>query len=112
LLHGKVVLTLVMYQNGLNKLPTYQFLNTETNEIEEHRMSYTVLDEFKQNNPNLERYFSIEGLAGLGDGLRMSTPGTGQPVKAFEQGVIQRMKDTIPGNTLSKTHKTKMPREW
>ena len=112
MLHGKVVLTLVMFLTGLIKLPTYQFLNKQTNEIEEHRMSYTVLDEFKQNNPTLERYFSIEGLAGLGDGLRMSTPGTGQPVKAFEQGVIQRMKDTIPGNTLSKTHKTKMPREW
>ena len=110
--HGKVVLTLVMYLTGLNKLPTYQFLNTETNEVEEHRMSYTVLDEFKQNNPTLQRHFTMEGLAGLGDGMRMSTPGTGQPVKAFEQGVIQRMKDTIPGNNLHKSHKTKMPREW
>ena len=110
--HGKVVLTLVMYLTGLNKLPTYQFLNTETNEVEEHRMSYTVLDEFKQKNPTLQRHFTMEGLAGLGDGMRMSTPGTGQPVKAFEQGVIQRMKDTIPGNNLHKSHKTKMPREW
>ena len=112
MLHGKVVLTLVMYLTGLNKLPTYQFLNTETNEVEEHRMSYTVLDEFKENNPHLQRHFTIEGLAGLGDGMRMSTPGTGQPVKAFEQGVIQRIKDTVPGNTLAKSHKTKMPREW
>ena len=110
--HGKVVLTLVMYLTGLNKLPTYQFLNTETNEVEEHRMSYTVLDEFKQNNPTLQRYFTADNLPGFGDGLRMSTPGTGQPVKAFEQGVIQRMKDTIPGNNLHKSHKTKMPREW
>lgn len=93
-------------------MPTYVFKNVETGEIEEHRMSYTVLDEFKQNNPNLERYFSVEGLVGLGDGMRMSTPGTGQPVKAFEQGVIQRMKETIPGNTLHKTHKTKLIREW
>ena len=42
----------------------------------------------------------------------MSTPGTGQPVKAFEQGVIQRIKESVPGNTLGKTHKTKLPREW
>ena len=112
MLHGKVVLTLVMYLTGLNKLPTYQFLNTETNEVEDHRMSYTVLDEFKQNNPTLQRYFTADNLPGFGDGLRMSTPGTGQPVKAFEQGVIQRMKDTIPGNNLHKSHKTKMPREW
>ena len=93
-------------------MPTYVFKNVETGEIEEHRMSYTVLDEFKQNNPTLQRHFTMEGLACLGDGMRMSTPGTGQPVKAFEQGVIQRMKETIPGNTLHKTHKTKLIREW
>ena len=75
-------------------------------------MSYKVLDQFKEDNPHLERYFSIEGLAGLGDGIRMSTPGTGQPVKAFEQGVIQRIKDSVPGNTLAKTHKTKIPKEF
>jgi murein DD-endopeptidase MepM/ murein hydrolase activator NlpD len=93
-------------------MPVYQFLNKNSNEVEEHTMSYKVLDQFKEDNPHLERYFSIEGLAGLGDGIRMSTPGTGQPVKAFEQGVIQRIKDSVPGNTLAKTHKTKMPREW
>ena len=42
----------------------------------------------------------------------MNVPGAGQPVQAFEQGVIQRIKDTVPGNTLHKTHKTKSPREW
>ena len=93
-------------------MPVYQFLNKNSNEVEEHTMSYKVPDQFKEDNPHLERYFSIEGLAGLGDGIRMSTPGTGQPVKAFEQGVIQRIKDSVPGNTLAKTHKTKMPREW
>ena len=93
-------------------MPVYQFLNKETSEVEEHTMSYKVLDQFKEDNPHLERYFSIEGLAGLGDGIRMSTPGTGQPIKAFEQGVIERIKNTVPGNTLAKTHKTKMPREW
>ena len=31
---------------------------------------------------------------------------------AFEKGVIQRIKDTVPGNTLHKSHKTKLPREW
>lgn len=35
-------------------MPTYVFLNTETNEIEEHFMSYTKLDEFKESNPHLK----------------------------------------------------------
>ena len=99
-----------MFRSGL--MPTYQFKNKETNEIEEHSMSYNVLDEFKEQNPQLERYFSIENLPGFGDSMRMSVPGVGQPDMAFERGVIQRMKDTIPGNTLHKSHKTKLPREW
>ena len=93
-------------------MPTYEFMNKQTGVVEEHIMSYKALDQFKEDNPHLERYFSVEGLAGLGDGVRMSTPGTGQPVKAFEQGVIQRIKETVPGNTLGKSHKTKLPREW
>lgn len=93
-------------------MPTYQFLNKETNEIEEHRMSYTVLDDFKEQNPHLERYFCAENLPIMSDGIRLSVPGIGQPHAAFESGVIQRIKDTVPGNTLGKSHKTKMPREW
>jgi hypothetical protein len=92
-------------------MPTYDFLNTTTNEIEEHRMSYTVLDEFITNNPHLQRYHSAENLPVFGDGTRMSVPGIGQPHAAFERGVIQRMKDTIPENTMA-GHKTKLPREW
>lgn len=93
-------------------MPTYDFLNKQTNEIEEHRMSYTVLDEFLQNNPHLERYHSAENLPIFGDVGRMSVPGTKTADSAFEKGVIQRIKETVPGNTLHKSHKTKLPREW
>jgi hypothetical protein len=92
-------------------MPSYDFLNKNTNEVEEHRMSYTVLDEFITNNPHLERYHSAENLPIMSDGTRMSVPGIGQPHAAFEHGVIERMKATIPGNTMS-GHKTKRPREW
>lgn len=89
----------------------YTFLNKNTNEIEEHTMRLAEYDKFKEDNPHLERYFSVDGLAGLGDGQRMSVPGIAQPHAAFETGVIQRMQETIPGNTMS-GHKTKRPREW
>jgi len=92
-------------------MPSYDFLNKETNQIEEHRMSYTVLEQFKLDNPHLERYHSAENLPIMSDGVRMSVPGIGQPHAAFEHGVIERMKATIPGNTMS-GHKTKRPREW
>lgn len=92
-------------------MPTYQFLNKENNEIEEYVMSYKLIDQFKEDNPHLERYFAAEHLPVFSDGTRMSVPGIGQPVAAFEKGVIQRMKETIPGNTMA-GHKTKLPREW
>jgi hypothetical protein len=93
-------------------MPTYDFLNKETGEIEEHRMSYTVLDEFIANNPNLERYHSAENLPIFGDGMRMSTPGIGQPDARFEREIIDRIKEKVPGNTVKAGHKTKKPREW
>ena len=89
----------------------YPFFNKNTGEVEEHIMRLSEYDEFKENNPPLERYFATDGLVGLGDGQRMSVPGIGQAHMAFERGVIQRMKETIPGNTMS-GHKTKLPREW
>lgn len=92
-------------------MASYDFMNKETNLIEEHRMSYTVLDQFKLDNPHLERYFCARDLPIMSDGTRMSVPGMGQPHAAFETGVIQRMQETIPGNTMS-GHKTKRVREW
>ena len=89
----------------------YEFYNKQTEQIEEHTMRLAEYDDFVTNNPHLERYHSPTGLPGFGDGMRMDTPGTGKADSTFEKYVIQRMKDTIPGNTMS-GHKTKMPREW
>jgi hypothetical protein len=93
-------------------MSTYTFRNTETNEIVEHSMSYKDLDQFQIDNPTLERYHSVATLPSLGDPMRMNVGGVGKPDKAFEQGVIQRIKDNVPGNRLNETHKTKLPREW
>jgi hypothetical protein len=89
----------------------YTFMNTTTGNIEEHTMRLSEYDKFKEDNPHLERYFTPEQCPGLGDGMRMDTTGTGNADSTFEKYVIQRMKDTIPGNTMG-GHKTKLPREW
>ena len=91
-------------------MPYYKFRNKETDEITEIVMRISDLDAFKESNPNLESY--IDAVPMLGDGMRMSVPGIGQPVAAFEKGVIERIKQSVPGNTLGKNHKTKLPREW
>jgi hypothetical protein len=93
-------------------MPSYDFLNKNTGEIEEHRMSYTVLDEFITNNPHLERYHSAQNLPIMSDGMRMSVPGIGKADSSFEKYVIGPMKERIPNNTIKAGHKTKASREW
>jgi len=93
-------------------MPRYDFLNQNTGEVEIHTMSYTVLDEFKANNPHLERYFAFEDLPIMSDGSRLSVPGTGKPDSTFQKYVIDRMKHNVAGNRLAETHKTSIPREW
>ena len=39
-------------------MPTYEFYNTETKEIEEHLMSYKDLDKFAEDNPHLKKRIS------------------------------------------------------
>lgn len=55
-------------------MPRYDFLNTDTNEIEEHTMSYKVLDEFKQNNQHLKQQISAMNIVG-GTGDRVKVDG-------------------------------------
>lgn len=93
-------------------MPRYDFKNKETGDIVEHTMSYTKLDQFLLDNPNLERFHSSEYLPVMADGGRMSVPGIGQPDGRFEREIIGRIKEKIPGNTVGQSHKTKMPREW
>ena len=93
-------------------MATYTFLNKNKNEIEEHSMKISELDNFKLENPHLERYFAAENLPVFGDGMRMNTPGVGKADSTFEKYVINRIKESVPGNTLAKSHKTKMQREW
>jgi hypothetical protein len=86
--------------------PRYDFLNTTTNEIEEHSFSWKEYDQFLIDNPQLKRYHTVENLHVMSDAIRMSVPGTVKADAAFEHGVIDRIKATVPGNTLHKTHKT------
>ena len=50
-------------------MPTYEFINKKTKKLEEHIMSMSAYDEFKKNNPHLERY--------IGDAPLFSYSGTG-----------------------------------
>ena len=51
-------------------MPTYEFVNTKTKQLEDHVMSIAAYDQFKADNPHLERYYSDAPLfsySGAGD---------------------------------------------
>lgn len=52
-------------------MPTYTFLNTETKEIEEHKIAMRDYDDFKVKNPHLQRHHTAEGVASFGDPVRL-----------------------------------------
>lgn len=43
-------------------MPTYVFKNTNTDEIEEHFLKISELDEFKENNPHLVSQLGTPGM--------------------------------------------------
>lgn len=51
-------------------MPNYTFLNTNTQEIEEHSVTMRDYDNFKSKNPHLQRHF-VPGEGTLGDPVRL-----------------------------------------
>ena len=84
-------------------MPRYDFLNTDTNEIEEHTMSYIVLDEFKQNNPHLKQQISAMNIVG-GTGDRVKTDG------GFND-VLQKIAATQPDTPMGERYHRKSAKE-
>lgn len=45
-------------------MPTYNFINQATGEVEEHFMSISDLDDFKSTNPHLDQLVSAPAIVG------------------------------------------------
>ena len=39
-------------------MPTYDFLNTETNEVEEHFMTISQKEQFLNDNPHMKQHYT------------------------------------------------------
>ena len=81
-------------------MPTYEFLNTKTKKIEEHMMSVSAYDQFKADNPHLERYYSDAPLfsySGTGDLAGKKTDNTWKEVmtKIAEQNPRSPLADKM-----------------
>ena len=80
-------------------MPTYEFLNKETGQFEDHFMSYTKLDEFKKNNPHLLQQISAPNIVG-GHGDRVKTD------DGFKE-VLSKIGDAHPGSEVHARHGSK-----
>ena len=78
-------------------MPRYDFLNSNTGEIEEHTMSYKVLDEFKENNPHLKQQISALNMITGKDGSTLKLAGDGwkEVQDRIKSGLPPRYKDNI-----------------
>jgi hypothetical protein len=81
-------------------VPTYEFVNTKTKKIEEHVMSINAYDQFKADNPHLERYYSDAPLfsySGTGDFAGKKTDNTWKEVmsKIAEQNPRSPLADKV-----------------
>ena len=99
-------------------MPTYEFLNKKTKKIEEHVMSMSAYDEFKKNNPHLERYIESAPLfsySGTGDFAGKKTDNTWKEVmhKIAEQNprsplaekVLRKNTKRVKTDQVLKKHK-------
>ena len=76
-------------------MPTYFFHNSNTNEVEEHVLRISKLDEFKLNNPHLEQ--RIYGTPGLSDPARI---GLLKPATGFRD-LLKTKKQNHRGSTIN-----------
>jgi len=87
-------------------MPTYEFVNTKTGKLEEHFMSISAYDAFKEENPHLERYIeSAPGFSyiGAGDMSGKKTDNTWKEV--MHKIAEQNPRSPLADNVLRKTTK-------
>jgi hypothetical protein len=77
-------------------MPLYEFLNSDTGDIEEHQVRMSELDEFIKNNPKLTKV--IATAPSIGDSVRLG-------IKKNDQGwkeVLHKVAEKTPGGKMLK----------
>lgn len=84
-------------------MPTYAFRNIETDEIEEYSIRISEYDQFKLDNPHLERYINeAAGMIGGVDGIKTD--------QGFKE-VLSKVAEAHPNSALASKHKSKSIKE-
>ncbi len=86
-------------------MPTYDFLNTETDEVEEHFMTISAKEKFLEDNPHMKQHYTK--VAGIVSG----TISAGNVDNHGFKEVLQKVGEAHPGSEVSKEHTRRTGKE-
>jgi hypothetical protein len=82
-------------------MPTYTFLNSKTEEIEEHILPMAKYDDFLKDNPHLSRHF-VPNEGSIGDSVRLGIRRTDDGFKEVLSKINSANYKSNLGNKLSR----------
>ncbi len=86
-------------------MPTYDFLNTETDEVEEHFMSISAKKKFLEDNPHMKQtYTKVPGVVS-------GTISAGNVDNHGFKEVLQKVGEAHPNGAVAKEHTRRTAKE-
>ncbi len=86
-------------------MPTYDFLNTETDEVEEHFMTISAKEKFLEDNPHMKQHYTK--VAGIVSG----TISAGNVDNHGFKEVLQKVGEAYPGSNVAREHTRRTGKE-
>lgn len=86
-------------------MPTYDFINTETNEVEEHFMSISAKDKYLKDNPHMKQcYTKVPGI------IRGTISAGNVDNHGFKE-VLQKVGEAHPNSAVAQQHTRRTTKE-
>ncbi len=86
-------------------MPTYDFINTDTDEVEEHFMSISAKEQFLKDNPHMKQTYTK--VASIVSG----TISAGNVDNHGFKEVLQKVGEAHPGSEVQKQHTRRTAKE-
>tara|TARA_B100000073_G_C23695713_1_gene558256 strand:+ start:1250 stop:1576 length:327 start_codon:yes stop_codon:yes gene_type:complete len=86
-------------------MPTYDFLNTETNEVEEHFMTISQKEQYLKDNPHMKQHYTKV------PGIVSGTISAGNIDNHGFKEVLQKVGEAHPGSAVASEHTRRTGKE-
>ena len=86
-------------------MPTYDFINTETDEVEEHFMTISAKENYLKDNPHMKQHYTKV------PGIVSGTISAGNVDNHGFKEVLQKVGEAHPGSEVQKEHTRRTAKE-